>query len=122
MNMSYFKAPVLAWKKVKRLLLLSFLVTTNNVFANDLTVDSVSLSEAIQRTLANNPQLTAFKYKQKRLDGELATAGLKPEYNVSAELENFAGTGDVSGFSDAELTLSISSVVELGDKVSFFHS
>lgn len=50
MNMSYFKAPVLAWKKVKRLLLLSFLVTTNNVFANDLTVDSVSLSEAIQRT------------------------------------------------------------------------
>lgn len=118
MNMSYFKAPVLAWKKVKRLLLLSFLVTTNNVFANDLTVDSVSLSEAIQRTLANNPQLTAFKYKQKRLDGELATAGLKPEYNVSAELENFAGTGDVSGFSDAELTLSISSVVELGDKVN----
>ena len=82
MNMSYFKAPVLAWKKVKRLLLLSFLVTTNNVFANDLTVDSVSLSEAIQRTLANNPQLTAFKYKQKRLDGELATAGLKPEYNA----------------------------------------
>ena len=72
-------------------------MTTNNVFANDLTVDSVSLSEAIQRTLANNPQLTAFKYKQKRLDGELATAGLKPEYNVSAELENFAGTGDVSG-------------------------
>ncbi len=116
--MSYLKAPVYAWKQVKRLLLVSLLVTTNNVFANDLSIDSVSLSDAIQRTLANNPQLTAFEYKQKRLDGELATAGLKPEYSISVELDNFAGTGDVSGFNDAELTLSISSVLELGDKVN----
>ncbi|WP_040394698.1 TolC family protein [Catenovulum agarivorans] len=93
-------------------------MTTNIAFANDLYLESVSLSDAIQRTLANNPQLTAFEYKQKRLDGELVTAELKPEYNFGVELENFAGTGDVSGLSDAELTLSISSVVELGDKVN----
>ncbi|AWB67895.1 TolC family protein [Saccharobesus litoralis] len=117
MNWSYFKAAAFTWKKVKRLLMLSFLVTTNNVFANDLSVELVSLSDAIQRTFVNNPQLTAFEYKQQRLEGELATAGLKPEYNVNVELENFAGTGDVSGFNQAELTLSISSVVELGDKV-----
>ncbi|WP_235188560.1 TolC family protein [Catenovulum agarivorans] len=105
-------------KKTIRLSVLSFIVTTNIAFANDLYLESVSLSDAIQRTLANNPQLTAFEYKQKRLGGELVTAELKPEYNFGVELENFAGTGDVSGLSDAELTLSISSVVELGDKVN----
>ena len=118
MNWSYFKATVNVLKKTIRLSVLSFIVTTNIAFANDLYLESVSLSDAIQRTLANNPQLTAFEYKQKRLDGELVTAELKPEYNFGVELENFAGTGDVSGLSDAELTLSISSVVELGDKVN----
>ncbi|WP_440903409.1 TolC family protein [Catenovulum sp. SX2] len=118
MNWSYFKTTVNVLKKTIRLSVLSFIVTTNIAFANDLYLESVSLSDAIQRTLANNPQLTAFEYKQKRLDGELVTAELKPEYNFGVELENFAGTGDVSGLSDAELTLSISSVVELGDKVN----
>lgn len=118
MNWSYFKAAVNVLKNTRRLSVLSFMVTTNIAFANDLSVGTVSLSDAIQRTLSNNPQLTAFEYKQKRLDGELARAGLKPAYNAGVELENFAGTGDVSGFNDAELTLSISSVVELGDKVN----
>ncbi|WP_078061796.1 TolC family protein [Catenovulum maritimum] len=118
MNWSYFKASVCVLKKTTRLLTLSLMVTTTTALANELSIDTISLSNAIQRTLANNPQLSVFDYKYKSLEGELITAGLKPEYSVGAELENFAGTGEVSGLSNSEMTLTISSVIEFGDKVN----
>ena len=37
---------------------------------------------------------------------------------VGIEVENVLGTGDVSGIRDTELTLTLSSVIELGDKVN----
>ena len=35
---------------------------------------------------------------------------------VSLDLENVAGTGETSGFDDAEATFALSQVIELGDK------
>ncbi|GBL02892.1 TolC family protein [Glaciecola sp. KUL10] len=78
---------------------------------------SISLESAIKRTLANAPYLHEFAFKQQALKGELKTAALKPELNASIELENFLGTGEVSGIKDTELTLSLSSVIEFGDKL-----
>jgi len=118
MNWSYFKAPVRVLKKTTRLLALSLIVTINSALANESSIESISLSDAIQRTLANNPQLSVFEYKHKALEGKLIAAGLKPKYNVGVELEDFAGTGAVSGVNNSEMTLTISSVIELGDKVN----
>lgn len=37
---------------------------------------------------------------------------------VSVELENFLGSGDVFGIKNLELTLTLSSIIELGNKVA----
>jgi len=50
------------------------------------------------------------------LQAERETAQLSPAYRVGAELENVAGTGQLSGTQSAELTVSLSSVLELGGK------
>lgn len=81
-------------------------------------VKQINLESAIKRTLANAPFLHEFTFKQKAVEGELKTAALKPELQAGIELENFLGTGEVSGIKDTEITLTLSSVIEFGDKLS----
>lgn len=78
---------------------------------------ALTLNHAIKQTLTNNPQLHEFYYREQILAGEGKTAKLAPGYSVDAEVENFLGTGDLSGAQEAEFTLSLSSVIELGDKI-----
>lgn len=75
----------------------------------------ISLSEAIDRALSQNPELAVFRFREQALAGQAATAALRPPVSLGAELENFAGEG---GADDAELTVSLSSVIELGGKLS----
>ena len=49
--------------------------------------------------------------------GEAKTAALKPAYTLGVEVENFFGSGEVAGIQDLELTLTLSSVIEMGDKI-----
>lgn len=74
----------------------------------------LSLQEAISATLAHNPQLAGYRFKAEALRGEQQTAALRPGYQVGATLENGAGTGEYKSLDAAELTLSLSSVIELG--------
>ena len=76
----------------------------------------LTLSLAIERTLKDNPSLKVFKFRQNALEGQLQTQGLSPAYEVGFEMENFAGTGDIGVFDSTEFTLSLSSILELGDK------
>ncbi|HEY6528704.1 MAG TPA: TolC family protein [Cellvibrionaceae bacterium] len=76
----------------------------------------LSLREAITATLAHNPQLSSFQFRRQALAGEMQTAALKPELRLAATAENIAGSGDYAGGKGAELTLALSSVIELGDK------
>jgi len=84
----------------------------------DAQVSSVTLESALKRTLSNNPDLLVFDFKSASLEGEAKTAKLRPQMAVGIEVENVLGTGDVSGIRDTELTLTLSSVIELGDKVN----
>lgn len=77
---------------------------------------SLTLDEAIRATIEHNPQLSAYRFKADALAGEQQTAGLRPELRVGAELENVAGSGDLRGTDAAELTIAVSSVIELGGK------
>jgi cobalt-zinc-cadmium efflux system outer membrane protein len=117
MNISFFKKHLCLWA-----LGLSTLVLCNasnaNTALNDLNSNfPITLESAIKRTLANNPQLHEFDFKQQVITGEAKTAALKPGYAVGVEAENFLGSGDVSGIQNLELTLTLSSVIELGDKI-----
>lgn len=76
----------------------------------------LTLSLAIERTLKENPSLKVFKFRQSALEGQLQTQGLSPAYELGFEMENFAGTGDIGVFDSTEYTLSLSSILELGDK------
>jgi len=85
---------------------------------NEATIEknTLTLSSAIKRTLKDNPALKVFKYRQNAITGQLQTQNLKKAYDVGFEMENFAGTGDVGVFESSEFTLSLSSVLEMGDK------
>jgi cobalt-zinc-cadmium efflux system outer membrane protein len=57
-----------------------------------------------------------FKFRQQVLTAQQQTQGLTPGYDIGVELENVAGSGEVSGVKGAELTISLSSVLEMGGK------
>ncbi|WP_201027436.1 TolC family protein [Paraglaciecola hydrolytica] len=97
------------------------LLTTHTVVVaqtNSITNGEMTLQSAIQQTLTNSPELHEFTYKQEAIEGEIKTASLKPALNAGIEVENFLGTGEVSGIKGSELTLTLSSVIELGNKLN----
>ena len=78
--------------------------------------ETLTLEDTIRMTLANNPSLYEFEFKQRVIDGESKTAALKPALSAGVELENLLGTGEVSGIKELEVTLTLSSVLQLIDK------
>jgi cobalt-zinc-cadmium efflux system outer membrane protein len=97
------------------------LATTHTVAlaqTSSLPNHEITLQSAIKRTLANAPELHEFTFKQQAIEGDIKTASLKPSLNAGIELENFLGTAEVSGIKDSELTFTLSSVIELGSKLS----
>jgi len=76
----------------------------------------LTLKQAIEFTLDQNPQLHQFQFVQQRLSANRQTSALKPAYKLSFDLENFAGSGETNGLDNAEMTVALSSILELGDK------
>ncbi len=74
----------------------------------------ITLQQALSRSLQHNPQLAGYKFRHAALSGEHTTAQLRPETRFQLEAENIAGSGEFSGVDAAELTLSFSSIIELG--------
>lgn len=77
---------------------------------------AIDLSTAVKRTLTANPALQLYPYHVRALEGEALQAGLKPNPTLHADLENAFGTGDNRFLAGHELTLSLSQVIELGQK------
>ena len=80
--------------------------------------EELTLAAATEKTLSENPFLNVYKLKEETLRARGQTAALRPGLDLGVEVENFAGTGDLRGFDEAELTVSLSSVIELGSKRS----
>ena len=76
----------------------------------------LSLAQALQRTLTHNPGLQLYPYQQRIYDAAAISAGVRPNPELQVELADVLGTGDSSGVKSAELTLSLSQLIELGDK------
>ena len=89
---------------------LTFFVTTSQ--AVELT-----LPQAIDKTLASNPSLYLYQQRQEQIQGLDSVERLSPGLALGIELENVAGNGDFSGTDQAEITLALSSVIELGGKL-----
>ncbi|PKG81644.1 TolC family protein [Colwellia sp. 75C3] len=96
---------------------LTVLLLSPNTLAKEVKqLNTLTLATAIKRTLAKNPALKVFSLRQVSLDGQQQTQALAPAYQLAFEAENFAGSGQLKGFDGAEFTVSLSSVIEMGDK------
>jgi cobalt-zinc-cadmium efflux system outer membrane protein len=77
---------------------------------------ALTLRDAVQQTLERSPQLAVFPFEQRAAEARVLQAGLRPNPELSVEVENIAGSGDYSGADAAEYTLALSQLVELGSK------
>ena len=75
---------------------------------------TISLNEAVVKTMVRNPELVAFGQQIQAQDGRVLQAGLAPNPELSLTVENALGTGEFNGFDSAEATLSIAWVLERG--------
>lgn len=76
----------------------------------------LTLGQAIELALRRNPELIASGYDLSAAQARILQAGVRPNPEVSLELENFAGSGNAGGADALETTLSLGQVVELGGK------
>jgi len=77
-------------------------------FDSEANKQTITLHEAIIKTIEHNPNLRAFDYQLK------AQAGLAPSPELNFELEDVLGTGNNKGVDSAQATLSIGWVLERG--------
>ena len=77
----------------------------------------LSLDDAFARVAESHPELRLIRSRGDALGAELERAALRPPLVVGASLENALGTGDTSGLQQAELTLTLASVLERGGKL-----
>lgn len=80
--------------------------------------EPLTLRVAIEAALKNNPDLKTFSFSLRARDARIQAAGIKPPLELSIELENVFGNGQMHGVDAAEATFALSKVVELGDKRS----
>jgi len=78
---------------------------------------TLTLDSAIKRTLAQNPQLHQFTLVRQGILWQRVTGELSPGFTLGLNVENAAGSGAMKGMDAAEATLSLSSVIEMGDKL-----
>lgn len=78
--------------------------------------ESIDLNWAAQQTLDRNPELQAYPYRLRGAEALKAQAKIAPLPRLGFEVENVLGSGDKREADNAEITLSLSQVIEMGGK------
>lgn len=84
--------------------------------ANEGDGQELTLRQAVSAALQGNPALQTFEFRFRAQDARGQQAALRPAPELSLDLENFAGSGDLKGVDAAEATFALSQVIELGGK------
>jgi outer membrane protein, heavy metal efflux system len=74
----------------------------------------LNLDEAVSRTLARNPELALYEVEARAQQGARVQAAARPPIEAGLLVENFAGSGALSGTDSAETTLSLGYLLERG--------
>lgn len=80
---------------------------------------TLSLAQALERTVKQSPVLQEYPYQLRMIDAQRLQAGVRPNPEIGVDLENIAGTGSSQGLDNAELTLTLSQLIEMGDKRTY---
>ena len=77
---------------------------------------AISLNMAVERVLTTHPALQRSQLNQAASLGDRNGMAQATPWSLAVEVENFAGTGDVSGLDGSETTVGVSKLFERGDK------
>lgn len=77
---------------------------------------TLTLAQAVERTLDAYPSLQRFEIITQQQSKDVDIAALKPGYSIDVEMENMLGSRQFQGTDSADLTIALSSVIELGGK------
>lgn len=77
----------------------------------------LTLDDAIVRVALDHPELRLIDAQRPVLEARRDAAVLRPPLQLGVELENLLGSGDARGMQGAEATVSLSGVLERGDKL-----
>lgn len=89
---------------------------SGSLIAASATERSITLESAFARTLERHPDGRRLPFERDSRRAESDQAALKPALVGGVSIENAFGSGANSGLRAAELSLSLSSVLERGDK------
>jgi cobalt-zinc-cadmium efflux system outer membrane protein len=76
----------------------------------------LTLRQAASLALENNPALRAHGFDLQAAEGRRIQATARPNPELSLEVEDVLGSGDYSGGRNAQTTLQLSQLIELGGK------
>jgi len=77
---------------------------------------ALTLAQAIEATIARNPDLQASAFELKAADARITQAALRPNPEISLEVDGLAARGIAASPDERQATLGLSQVLELGDK------
>lgn len=80
---------------------------------------TLHLAQALEKTLKQSPVLQEYPYQLRLHEAQRLQAAFRPNPEIGVDLENVAGTGSSQGIDNAELTLTLSQLIEMGDKRVF---
>ncbi len=102
---------------MSRLSMLWMVLATTAAWPQEFPPDSPSLTllQAAELTLERNPRLQSANFGREAAAADLDQAALTPQWSVDLQVEDFAGTGTVSGFDAAETTLRLSRIFQSSD-------
>jgi cobalt-zinc-cadmium efflux system outer membrane protein len=102
---------------IRKLHLLTFLIALPlSAIAAENGGGSITLADALARTLRGNPELAAYNYELRAAEARILQAGLRPNPELSLDIENPTGSGPYKSGDQMENTLTLSQLIELGGK------
>ena len=79
--------------------------------------ETLTLDGAFARVAQSHPDLRLLDGQRRVLSAEAERAALRPAWVAGLQIENAFGTGDASGFKQAEISLTLAGVLERGGKL-----
>lgn len=76
--------------------------------------DTLTFSDALSKSLLENPRLQSFGWQIRVREAERLQTSLLPNPQLSAEMENFGGTGRFEGLDSREITIRLGQKILLG--------
>lgn len=79
----------------------------SNMLSTFLEPATLTLRDAIAATLLHNPKLASFAWELRSAEARVLQAGMLPNPETAIKVENFGGSGRLTGTDGAETTFSI---------------